>query len=82
MTQQEFTDKYYHKVVRPLGKFYKLPQKEYLVTAALLNFDDEGQTTIFAIQALDYDSNNKHWFTLQIDIKQLDERMADFEILN
>lgn len=80
--QKEFEAKYHGKKVRPLGNYYKnLPQKEYIVTAALLNWEDNGKTTIFAIKALDYNLENKHWTTFYISDDDFDKTMSDFEIV-
>ncbi len=77
---EEFEEKWKGKWVRPKGKIYKIPIKNYLVTAALYDYFGDGETT-FAIMAEDYNmKTNKHWFTIKLrpeDMKHLD----DFEIL-
>jgi hypothetical protein len=45
-----------------------------------LDYEPDG-TTIFAIMALDYSLENKHWFTIMIAPEELAEKMADFEIV-
>lgn len=80
LKQKDFGNKYLHKIVRPLGTYYEIPIKEYIVTAALLEFEENG-VTIFAIKALDYSVENKHWITIRIARDELEERLADFEIL-
>lgn len=78
--QKDFAAKYHLKVVKPLGFYYNIPIKEYYVTSALLNWEDE-KTTIFAIKALDYNLENKNWFTFHIDSETLGVAMSDFEII-
>lgn len=80
MNQAEFENKWLRKKVKPLGKHYQIPIKEYVVTGALLEYE-ANKVTIFAIMALDYSTENKHWFTMHIapeDMHWLDE---DFEII-
>lgn len=80
--QQDFETKYHYKIVKLLGNHYKtLPQKEYIVTSALFNWEDDGKTTIFAIKALDYNLENKHWITIKIAADEFDKCIADFEIV-
>lgn len=79
MTQEEFEGKWHNKIVKPLGGYYQIPIKEYWVTAALLNYEDD--VSIFAIKALDYSQDNKHWFTIRMAEDELEERLADFEIV-
>ena len=78
----EFEEKWHGKIVRNVGK-YEMPDKEYVVTAALYSGpsfinDDE---SIFAIKALDYNLENKHWFTFYIKHNELEETMKNFEII-
>ena len=79
--QKEFANKYHYKIVKPLGNYYKLPIKKYIVTTALLNWEDNNTTTIFAIKALDYNLENKHWITIKIAEYEFDKCIADFEII-
>lgn len=80
--QKDFESKYHFKVVKPRGEVYKnLPIKEYIVTTALLNWEDNEDTTIFAIKALDYTLENKHWITIHIKKDELEKCMADFDII-
>lgn len=80
--QKDFTDKYHFKIIKPLGKHYQnIPIKEYIVTSALFNYEDDNKTTIFAIKALDYNLENKHWITFHIDTKEFDKAITDFEII-
>lgn len=78
--QTEFEQKFLNKIVKPSGKYYQLPIKEYIVTAALLNYENN-DITIFAIKALDYNLDNKHWFTIKIAKSEFDKCMSDFEII-
>lgn len=78
--QKEFENKYHYKVVRPLNH-YNIPKKEYVVTSALLNWEDDGKTTVFAIKALDYSLENKHWFTIKIASDEFHKCINDFEII-
>ncbi len=80
--QLEFESKYQYKVVRPKGNHFKfLTIKDYIVTSSLLNYEDNGKTTIFAIKALDYNLENKHWITIKIAAEEFEKCMADFEII-
>jgi hypothetical protein len=79
--QQKFESTYHYKVVRPLGKVYQIPQKEYIVTSALLNWEDDGKTTIFAIKALDYTVENKQWITIKIAADEFEKCISDFEVV-
>ena len=79
--QKDFSAKYHLKVVKPRGNYYKLPIKEYFVTSSLLNWEDEGETTVFAVKALNYNLENKHWFTIKVNKKELDIFTSDFEIV-
>jgi hypothetical protein len=78
MTFEEFENKYHRKIVKPIGKLYNIPNKEYVVTAALYNYYNE---TIFAIRALDYTIENKQWITFRFDNNKIKECMSDFEIV-
>ena len=80
MTAKEFELKYLNKIVRPRNLRFTLPDKEYIVTAALYNFEPK-DITIFAIKALDYTTENKHSFTIRIAENDLHESMSDFIIL-
>lgn len=79
--QKAFETKWHYKVIRPLNKHYQLPQKQYVVTSALLDYENENKTTIFAIKATDYTFENKHMFTFKIDKSEIDVCMSDFEII-
>lgn len=80
--QEDFANKYHFKVVKPLLNHYKdLPEKEFIVTSALYNWEDDGKTTLFAIKALDYTPENKHWFTIKIAADEFEKCIADFEII-
>lgn len=81
MDLSEFESKYHFKIVKPLNNHYQLPVKEYIVTAALYNYEDDGKTTVFAIKALDYSLENKHWFAIKIADNEFDKCIADFEII-
>jgi hypothetical protein len=78
--QERFAEKYHFKLVKLTGNYFKqIPQKEYIVTSALFNW--EGDVTIFALKALDYNLENKHWFTIKIAANEFREAMADVEII-
>lgn len=79
--QKDFETKYHYKIVKPLGNYYKIPIKEYIVTSALLNWEDDNKTTIFAIKALDYSLENKQWITFHIGSDEFEKCMADFEVI-
>lgn len=77
--QQAFEVKWHMKLVRPRGLHWKLPPKDYFVTAALLNqLDGE---TIVAIMAVDYSRENVHYITLHLAPEQLPKLEEGFEIL-
>ena len=78
MTFEEFSDKYHGKIVKPIGKLYSIPKKEYLVTAALYDFDGQ---TIFAIRSLDYTFESGQWITFNFYNDELEKCIADFEII-
>ena len=77
--QQDFENAWFRKTVIPLGKIFDIPIKKYIVTAALYKFEND--ITIFAIMALDYSLENKHWFTLRIESEKLEESLNDFKIV-
>ena len=78
---QDFEIKWYHKIVRPRVTHYKIPIKNYTVTAALYEFETN-KDTIFAVIAEDYDAKtNKHWFTFKISSENLEKHLDDFEII-
>ena len=52
------------------------------MTSSLLYWENDNKTTIFAIQALDYTVENKHWFTIKIDREELQQRISDFKLLD
>ncbi len=84
MTQEEFEQTWHFKIVRPKLQHYKgFPDKEYIVSSALYNWEEENgeKITIFAIKAVDYSLENKHWITIKIGESELEECMADFEIV-
>lgn len=78
-----FEEKWHRKIVRPRRQVYTgLPDKRYLVTCALYEYDDD--KTIFAIMAEDYKlgpEGNAHFFTMKIAPEDLEEAMDDFEII-
>lgn len=78
MTQEEFESKYHYKIVRQIGHVYQdIPEKEYIVTSALIGEEE----SIFAIKAVDYNTENKHWFTFHLSKADFDAVLADFEII-
>ena len=83
MTQLEFENKWHYKVIRPTGH-YNIPDKEYYVTACLLEFIPNSYIVIsakFAIMALDYSLENKHWFTFDLSLEQIQDLDQRFKIL-
>lgn len=82
MTEQEFLT-WHLKAVRPLRKLYTaLPDKKYVVTAALYGYEDDGKTSIFAVMSEDYKiGTNPEWFTLKIPTEELDIHLLDFDII-
>jgi hypothetical protein len=78
--QEQFEAKWHKRWVRPLGKHYQIPIKDYHVTAALLKWD--GEETIFAVMASDYNTENKHWFTIKVAPQDLSKLEEDFEFIN
>lgn len=83
MTQEQFEQTWHFKIVRPKLQHYKLPDKEYIVSSALYNHDEEKgeKITTFAIKAVDYSLENKHWITIKIGESEFEKCMADFEII-
>jgi hypothetical protein len=77
--QQAFSDKWHYKVVVPKGK-YQIPQKEYVVTAALLDHGAEDGISIFAIMATDYTPENKQWITFHLNSQEVEDLDNAFEI--
>lgn len=76
MTQDQFEQKWYLKLVKPTGH-YQIPDKEYFVTCSFLTEDGAK----FAIMATDYSRENKHYITFDLapdEIQELDNR---FEII-
>ena len=80
MNAEEFEEKWLYKKVKPLGLHYKIPIKEYIVTAALYCYEPNN-ITIWAIQALDYTLENKNWFTFRLNSEEVEIINTDFEIL-
>ena len=80
MNAKEFEDQWFKKIVRPLGTHYQIPIKDYLVTAALYEWEDGN--TKFAIRALDYSTENKQWFTINIAPDEFELCMSDFEVVS
>jgi hypothetical protein len=76
---REFAQKWHYKVVTPKGK-YQIPQKDYVVTAALLNHGAEEGITIFAIMATDYTVENKQWITFHLNSQEVEDLDNAFEI--
>ncbi len=78
--QQEFEKEWMGKTVRPKGTHFKIPIKNYFVTAALYKYENDN-ITIFAIMAEDYNiKTNKHWFTIKFKPEEL-KHLDDFEII-
>ena len=78
----DFEKQWHGRIVRPRGNHYKIPIKNYVVTAALYKY--EGDVTIFGIMAEDYvpgPDGNAHLFTIRIGSEEFDECMNDFEIV-
>lgn len=75
-TKELFEETYLHKIVRPRGNYYDLPMEDYVVTAALYEFEGDG-VSIFAIE-----HDGDHWFTIKIEKEEFEECMADFEIID
>ncbi len=82
MNQEEFEKKWFQKWVKPKGIHYQIPQKNYIVTAALYKGAADEQSSIFAIISEDYKpGTNPEWFTLHVadeDLVKLDE---EFEFI-
>lgn len=72
-----FEEKWHRKIVKPKGLKYNVPDKEYFVTSAL-EYETE---TIFAIKALDYSIENKHWITFHLTSEDAAKLDDGFEIL-
>lgn len=78
-----FEEKWHLQTVRPKRHVYTyLPDKRYLVTCALYEYDDG--KTVFGIMAEDYEpgpKGNAHFFTIKIVPEDLEKAMDDFEIV-
>lgn len=77
--QEGFANKWHNKIVVPNGK-YQIPQKEYIVTAALLDYGAENGVTIFAIMAKDYTPENKQWITFHLNNQEVEDLNNAFKI--
>ncbi len=77
MTQKEFEAKWHLKIVKPINGHYNIPAKEYVVTSALIG----GEEIVFAIKALDYNLENKHWITFKLPLSDADKLDSGFEIV-
>jgi hypothetical protein len=82
MTKDEFSEKWHEKKVRlKKNSDYQLPRTEYLVTAALLDYYEDGET-IFAIASEEYTEENMWWFTMKLKKEDVNEYLEEnFEIL-
>lgn len=76
MNADEFAGKWLNKFVKYKGTYYNIPiDVTYKVTAALLNYEDNGNT-IFAIMSEKWNPpSNVDWFT----IKMTDEELKDLD---
>lgn len=76
--QQAFEAKWHMKRVRFAGHHWQIPVKDYVVTAALLG---EAKETVFAVMAVDYTRENRHYITFNLASQQLPDLDKAFEIL-
>lgn len=68
-------------MVRPRGEHYNIPNKEYTVTAALFEYEENGES-IFAIMSEDYKpGDNPEWFTFRESPERLHLIEEEFEII-
>ena len=82
MDAAEFEAKWYNQIVLPRGNYFKIPMKVYMVTAALYEYE-ENKDTILAVVSEEYNPpDNIEWFTIKISPEDLEEALADFEILS
>jgi len=81
MDKAEFEKIFLGKLVRNKGQFFDIPISEYLVTAALFEFDP-GDVTILAIMSKDYTPENTQWYTLKIDPVDFKAAIRDFDVLD
>lgn len=82
ITQLEFENKWHYKIVKPTGH-HNIPDKQYYVTACLLDVatDSDGSPiSKFAIMALDYNVDNKHWITFDLSREEIEYLDKKFEI--
>lgn len=73
-----FAETWHEKIVIPLGH-YNIPQKEYLVTAALHHYDRDDES-IFAVMATDYGKQNSDWFTYHLTDEDLHDLPNRFKV--
>lgn len=76
MTQEQFEQKWYLKLVKPTG-YYQIPDKEYFVTGCLL----EENGAKFAIMATDYSRENKHYITFDLAQDEIEKLDSRFQII-
>lgn len=81
MTPELFEQQWKGRIVRPKLQHYAgIPDTTYLVTAALFDGEDDGET-IFAIMSERYTFDNKEWYTIRIGGDEFEKCMADFEVV-
>lgn len=80
MTQEQFENQWLNKKVRNLG-YYQIPDDIYLVTAALLDYQ-ENDITIFAIMSDQYTTENKRWYTIEVGKNEIEDLKNRFEVLD
>jgi hypothetical protein len=69
-----FETKWHMKTVRKRDGYWQIPSGEYVVTAALENFDSDG-ASVFAV------SGPGGWFTIHVAPEDLPKLDQDFEVL-
>jgi len=82
MNKELFEKSFLGKTVRAKGEYFQsIPPGEYLVTAALYEFDP-GDLTILAIVHHTYSKDNPQWYTVKIAPEEFAAAIRDFDVLD
>ena len=81
ITQEQFEQKWYGKIVKPKKCLNYIPNKEYFVTTCLLGCYQNNKLTKFCIMATDYNKENKHYISFDLLDEEAEKLEDKFEIL-
>lgn len=81
MNKAEFEEKYHNKWVKYIGGFWRIPEVEYYITAALYEYEtqqhyvtgEDEWITIVGIFSKDSKLGDDKWLTLHIEPKHIKE---------